>query len=131
MGNDGRNYLTLRGSPDALDEIVERRAAVARKEDEPGYYETLRRNYFAEGKYNRIRSNYLIISYDFRNEVCEDYLLDLLSQYPMLWMKNEYNSEEGWAGVWIARMRDGEVDVQAHEWKELCWEEEHYIGTQA
>jgi hypothetical protein len=43
-------------------------------------------------------------------------------------MKNEYDSEEGQCGLWIAQIKNGEVQTQEHIWTELCMEEMQYIG---
>jgi hypothetical protein len=127
MGNDGEAILHIRGSPDELTEISNTRAAVT-TEDEPVYFQTLREDYFAKAKYNRCAPNYLTIRYPFRNQPCIDYLTTLLTNYPSCWMKNEFDSEEGLCGVWIAQIKDGRIQSQEHTWMELCMEEMTHVG---
>ena len=40
----------------------------------------------------------------------------------MWWMKDEWISEDGFAGVWIA---DGN-DIKDYQWDDLSLEDEHY-----
>ena len=127
MGNDGRNHLILIGAPASLDLIEQTKAAVHCK-NEPEYYEILRTEYFAKGIYNRAKPNKLVIHYDFRNTVCLDYLTDLLKQYPTLWLRNEFDSEEGLCGIDILEMYNGNLDTQTARWTELELEEYIYRG---
>lgn len=51
-----------------------------------------------------------------------DLLNSLHIRYNMWWIKNEWISEDGNAGVWIA----SENDIKMYEWEDLSLEDEHY-----
>lgn len=128
MGNDGEAILHIRGSPNELTEICNTCAAVNHTKDEPSHFQTLRDHYFANAKYNRCAPNYLTVRYPFRNQPCIDYLTALLTMYPSCWIKNEFDSEEGLCGIWIAQIIDGKMQTQENTWMELCMEEMNHIG---
>jgi len=49
-----------------------------------------------------------------------------LEKYPKSFLKNTHHSEDGSAGVWVARYKDGEKYIQKYDWEELCLEEMLY-----
>jgi len=51
-----------------------------------------------------------------------DWLQSLNKRYNMWWIKDEWISEDGLAGVWIA---DGN-DIKDYQWDDLSLEDEHY-----
>jgi hypothetical protein len=52
-----------------------------------------------------------------------DWLNDMTTKYPHCWIKNEWISEDGTAGVWIWRKNQ----VKHLEWDDLSMEDEHYM----
>ena len=51
-----------------------------------------------------------------------DFLAALHKRYNMWWIKNEWLTENGKAGVWIANGND----IKNYEWDDLSLEDEHY-----
>lgn len=51
-----------------------------------------------------------------------EWLQSLNKRYNMWWIKDEWISEDGFAGVWIA---DGN-DIKDYQWDDLSLEDEHY-----
>ena len=51
-----------------------------------------------------------------------DWLHSLNKRYNMWWIKNEWLTEDGKAGVWIANGND----IENYEWDDLSLEDEHY-----
>jgi hypothetical protein len=125
MGNDGRNILDIYGNPDTLVEIRNRLAVLSNNHEIP---EHDGRVCFRNAICRFQKPNNLVVLYDFRNMPCYDYLTTLLELYPDCWMKNEFNSESGLCGIWIARMKDNKIDIQSHTWTELSVDESHYYG---
>ena len=57
-----------------------------------------------------------------------DFLEELLTKYPSCWVKNEWNEEGGFAGVWIGYVTtDGEKDITHLEWDDLSIEDKHFL----
>jgi hypothetical protein len=54
------------------------------------------------------------------------FLEKFLEKYPKSFLKNTHHSEDGSAGVWVARYKDGEKYIQKYDWEELCLEEMLY-----
>ena len=52
-----------------------------------------------------------------------DWLQSLNKRYNMWWIKDEWISEDGLAGVWIATGND----VKRLDWDDLSLEDEHYL----
>jgi hypothetical protein len=127
MGNDGRNKLEIRGDPAILKILANTflRLRLDDVEHDPTLV-FLAENYFGQGNlsvYNyKEGSNYLCVGYAFRNSPMYDYLKLILKKYPQLWMKNEYDSEEGYCGIWVARYIGKELDIQEVNWIEPCIE---------
>ena len=121
MGIDGRQYLEIRGPKEMLDRIEASGAALS-EGDETTLM--IAKRFFgpkAEKKHRDAR--HLVLSYEFRNKDVYDYLERLLIAYPQCWIRNDYKSEDGTRGLWIARMRGGVPSVQKLEWQELTIEE--------
>jgi hypothetical protein len=51
------------------------------------------------------------------------WLESLTKKYPSCWIKNEWISEDGTAGVWVAYKND----IKFMEWEDLSIEDEHYM----
>lgn len=127
MGNDGQNVLEVRGKPEDLVEIHNLLSLYASCEETA---EPTCKILFKNAVYKFNKPNQLIGIYDFRNEPCYDFLTELLHKYPKCWMKNTFDSEEGLCGVWIAQIKNGELETQSHTWTELCIEECEFYGLQ-
>ena len=53
-----------------------------------------------------------------------EWLEGLLDRYPDVWIKNNWLSEDGSAGVWIGTMRNGEKEIKRLDWQDMSLEEE-------
>jgi hypothetical protein len=51
------------------------------------------------------------------------WLESLTKKYPSCWIKNEWISEDGKAGVWVAYKNN----IKFMEWEDLSIEDEHYM----
>jgi len=51
------------------------------------------------------------------------WLKSMTSKYPSCWIKNEWISEDGKAGVWIGYKNT----IKSLEWDDLSIEDEHYM----
>jgi len=51
------------------------------------------------------------------------WLESLTKKYPSCWIKNEWISEDGKAGVWVAYKKD----IKFMEWDDLSIEDEHFM----
>jgi len=51
-----------------------------------------------------------------------EWLQSLNKRYNTWWIKNEWISEDGLAGVWIATGND----IKDYQWNDLCLEEDHH-----
>lgn len=121
MGIDGRQYLEIRGPKEMLDRIEACGAALSEGDE---MTLMIAKRFFgpaAEKKHREAR--HLVLSYEFRNQDVYDYLERLLIAYPQCWMRNDYKTEDGTCGLWIARMRGGVPSVQKLAWQELTIEE--------
>jgi hypothetical protein len=57
-----------------------------------------------------------------------DWLENLLTKYPLCWIKNEWDEEGGMAGVWVGYTnKNDEQIVQKMMWRDLCIEEKHFL----
>jgi hypothetical protein len=122
MGIDGVNRLHIRGPKEVLDVLQKTQFCLPIPED--SQWKFLLDEYFRKNaKIERGGDHYLYIRYDFRNQAPTDYLTYVLEKYPQLWMKNEYDTEEGYCGIWVARMYNGIPSCQTVEWIEPCIEE--------
>jgi|LauGreDrversion4_2_1035121.scaffolds.fasta_scaffold459740_2 hypothetical protein len=45
-------------------------------------------------------------------------LHSLLKKHPKLWIKNEWNTEHGYAGVWIGCYNSDKMDIVHFHWKD-------------
>lgn len=55
-----------------------------------------------------------------------EWLDGLVTKYPNAWIKNNWLSEDGSAGVWIGTMRKGQKEINRLEWVDMSLEEEMY-----
>jgi hypothetical protein len=51
------------------------------------------------------------------------WLDSLTKKYPSCWIKNEWISEDGKAGIWVAYKNN----IKLMEWDDLSMEDEHYM----
>lgn len=57
-----------------------------------------------------------------------EWLENLLTNYPLCWVKNEWSEEGGWAGVWVGYMdNNNEPVIKTLQWDDLCIEDKHYL----
>jgi hypothetical protein len=52
-----------------------------------------------------------------------NWLESLLTKYPSLWVKNVWDEEGGYEGVWIGYLKDGKAEIKHMEWMGMCIEE--------
>jgi hypothetical protein len=125
MGIDGRQTLTIRGPKSDLDELERTGLVFEIKDEYPEWFSSVQETYFGPTNITvNFRSNtILVVRFDFRNESMNTYFEALMNLHPKCWMKNEFATEIGWCGFWIARFVGDQLEVQTHEWNELCWEE--------
>ena len=121
MGIDGTNCLEIHGSKEDLDMLQESSLVIRGNED----ITEIAERFFGSKQIHVLkrRSTYLAIGYEFRNYPVYEYLRALLEAYPKCWMKNEFNSDGGYCGLWIAHMAGNDISVQEVEWEEPCIEE--------
>ena len=53
----------------------------------------------------------------------DTWLKSMTSKYPSCWIKNEWISEDGTAGVWVGYNNT----IKSLEWDDLSIEDEHYM----
>ena len=120
MGVDGDQTLQIRGPEDMLQEM-EASGFVIDGDDEIKHIAT---RFFGNQVTIKHRSpRFIVIRYEYRNIPVYQYLEALLKAYPKCWMKNEFSTDQGLCGVWIARMVHGKVSIQDHSWAEVHYEE--------
>lgn len=125
MGIDGYQTLTIRGPKEDLDALEHSGLLFDIKEGHPEWFATVQELYFGPTNVKvRHRSDtMLVVKFDFRNTPMNEYFEVLMDRHPCCWMKNEFSTEIGWCGFWIARFVGDYLEVQKHEWEELNWEE--------
>lgn len=124
MGIDGTNTLLIRGPEEVLKRLEESSLLFEIEEGHPEYFQTLQDDYFGDHLKTVCHEKYFIVfKYAFRNQVPKDYLKVILEKNPQIWMKNEYDTDAGYAGVWIAHYYEGQIAEQEVEWTEPSWEE--------
>jgi hypothetical protein len=124
MGIDGTNTLTIRGPDEVLKKLEESSLLFEIEEGHPEWFQTLQDEYFGDHLSTVCHENrYIVFKYAFRNKVPKDYLRVILQKNPQIWIKNEYESDAGYCGVWIAHYYQGEISEQYVEWTEPSWEE--------
>jgi len=121
MGIDGRQHLEIYGPSESMDALEASRLVLETANEELAYIST--RFFGKECHIERVAFNRISLWYEFRNQPIYQYLIELLLQYPKCWIKNEYNTENGDCGIWMARMVDGTPSIQEFTWQELCIEE--------
>ena len=124
MGLDGRQRLEIRGPKESLDELEDSGIVL---ESGCGVEELdyIASRFFGNDLVSVVGrdDNCLVVSYEFRNRPVYQYLSHILRAYPKCWMKNEFNSDGGYCGLWIAHMAGNDISVQEVEWEEPCLEE--------
>lgn len=122
MGVDGEQTLQIRG-PDLMLDAMETNGLLFDTEDQELLY--IGKRFFGKDqiKIKHRSPKYLVVSYEYRNLPVYQYLSELLLTYPKCWMKNEFHTDQGICGVWIARMTNGQINAQEQAWTELCYEE--------
>lgn len=124
MGIDGTNTLTIRGPEDVLKRLEESSLLFEIEEGHPEWFQTLQDNYLGDHLSTVCQQgNLLVVKYPFRNEVPKEYLKTILEKNPQIWMKNEYDSDAGYCGVYILHYYEGQISEQYVEWTEPSWEE--------
>jgi len=125
MGIDGRQTLTIRGPKSDLDELESTGLIFEVKKGHPEWFSSVQESFFGPTNVTvNFRSDtILVVRFDFRNKPMNEYFEVLMDRHPRCWMKNEFTTEDGWCGFWIARFVGDQLEVQTHEWEELCWEE--------
>jgi len=125
MGIDGQNILHIRGPKEILDALEASGCILPSKDSTVTF---LNDTYFGEKCHiHRHSDRYMTVAYDFRNSLFYEYLTTLLELYPQCWLKNEFITELGNAGVWIARIVNGKPQAEEYEWTELTIEELWYL----
>jgi len=118
MGIDGTQYLEIRGAQYILDDLE--KSGIVFEGGDPqiaaGCFGSV-----AEITHRSRRR--LVVRYIFRNQPVYEYLTQLLTAYPTIWIKNNYITENGDCGLWIGRTVDGHPSIQDLVWKELMIEE--------
>jgi hypothetical protein len=117
MGIDGRNYLFIRGSKEILDQIEGSGGVLNNLGND--CEEVVEKFFSPEIQILKRETKMLTIGYEFRNLPIYYYLERLLATYPTCWIKNTYETETGWRGVWVGRFVDGKPYIQKYEWEEL------------
>ena len=119
MGIDGLNTLHIRGPTKSLDELETSYLVLNDKTDN---IETARIVSNLLGPQNaemcHRTPNYLVFTYPYRNEPIYSYLIEILSRHPQCWLKNEYQTDEGLCGLWIATMSREVPAIQELKWLE-------------
>jgi hypothetical protein len=122
MGVDGENILHIRGPSDDLDKMEAVRLFYTFPS---GELQQIAVRFFGSEllKVQRHTENYLVITYTYRNLPVYQYLSAVISLYPKCYMKNEFCTDQGIAGVWLARFVKGALEEQEVAWIEPSLEE--------
>jgi hypothetical protein len=128
MGIDGSQTLTIRGPKADLDTLESTGLLFEVKEGHPDWFADLQEWYFGPKHVKVLHrtERMLVVRFDFRNTPINKYFEVLMDRHPRCWMKNEFRTETGWCGFWIARFAGDRLEVQTHEWEELGWDEMEY-----
>lgn len=133
MPNDCWNSLLIYGPKKLLEEIKEHNFSFQHfvpmpEEEKENWYDWKLENWgtkwdshdvtISEGDEHSMRV-YYTTAWDPPHAFLEKFL----EKYPKCFLKNTHNSEDGSAGVWVARYKDGEKYIQKYHWEELCLEE--------
>ena len=133
MGLDGTQRLEIRGPKESLDELEDSGIVVLSESPvlsleiaETGSdFNYIASRFFGTDLVNVISrdDNHLVVSYGFRNRPVYEYLTHVLKAYPKCWMKNEFTTDGGLCGIWVASMCGSEAVTQELEWGEPSIEE--------
>jgi hypothetical protein len=121
MGIDGSNYLQVRGPELDIASLAASLLVIENPDSVCKWGQSIVTNLLGPKnvKIAHRSPNYITFNYPFRNGPIYDYLKQLLIEHPKCWFKNEYITEDGNAGLWIARMGPTEPSIQELEWSEL------------
>ena len=122
MGVDGENILHIRGPSEDLDKMEAVRLFYTFPS---GELQRIAIRFFGSEllKMQRHTENYLVITYTYRNLPVYLYLSAVLRLYPKCYMKNEFCTDQGIAGVWLCRFVNGSLSEQECAWTEPSLEE--------
>jgi hypothetical protein len=125
MGVDGTNTLTIRGPSADLDILESSYLVLPNADSVCKHGQSIVRNLLGGLNVEIIyRKPYCLkLCYPYRNETIYEYLKQLLKAHPKCWMKNEFITEYGNCGIWIASMVKNEPAIQEIEWSELSIED--------
>jgi hypothetical protein len=123
MGIDGTNHIQIRGPKQSLDALEKTYLIIYDPTLNPETTDIITHLLGPKNVEKRYREpNYLVMTYPFRNKPIYDYLTQLLHKYPQCWIKNEYSTETGCCGLWIANMVNNSPSSQTYTWEEPCIE---------
>jgi hypothetical protein len=108
MPNDCWNHFTVTGTKEDINRFVEEEL----KEPPEWALKIIHRG--AEG-----------ILFDLWSAWGPDFkwLEGLFEKYPSLWVKNIWDEEGGYEGVWIGTLQDGQLQTKRLDWMGMCIEE--------
>ena len=125
MGVDGSQYVTIRGPKECLDEMEARGLRMDDPANPQIEYVGTQQYFFGPEnvKVSHRKPNHIVFSLDYRNEPIYEQMEMLLNKYPKCWMKNEYENELGYCGIWVGRYQHGKPEIQKLKWSEPTIEE--------
>jgi len=127
MGIDGRQSVSIRGPEEILEELENNYLILQDTTEEC----KLIADHFFGKEHIEVRhrsERYLVCTFHYRNRPIFQYFKEMLTKYPMCWIKNEYSTEDGDCGIWIGRYQNGELEIQEVEWQELTMEEVSFVS---
>lgn len=132
MGLDGRQTLEIRGPKESLDELEDSGIVVLPESSYLGQgtetgsdFHYIAKRFFGTDLITVLsrEEHYLVVSYEFRHLPVYEYLTHVLKAYPKCWMKNEFSTDGGPCGIWVASMCGPEPVIQEVQWGEPSIEE--------
>ena len=115
MPNDCWNHITITADKDELSQLMENEFTKYQQREENEIFSISQRGDQAV----RIRI-WSAWHPDFQ------WLESLLTKYPSCWVKDEWNVEDGQAGVWLGTAREGKKEIRQFLWEDMSIEEEAY-----
>jgi len=122
MGVDGEQILHIRGPKDSIDAMDNGDLLFPTDDDN---LQKIACYFFGKQilKKQRLGENYLVVTYIYRNRPVYEYLAALMALHKKCWMKSEFTTDQGLAGVWLARYRNDMLWIQEYAWTEPSSEE--------